>query len=157
MRHNICDLVSLTMKNTAIPLMSVSFLLIAGCTNSYAKVREAVNQAPDWYAARRAEIRGEGYPNLNEVKELTEAELPGKTLPATAARVDILQAYFDTSERAEPPAEAGAQMAAMLTRVEAEFTDFPVDADFLTQDEIAAIEAAFNVPRVTEGLKVKRK
>jgi len=157
MRHNICDLVSLTMKNTAIPLMSVSFLLIAGCTNSYAKVREAVNQAPDWYAARRAEIRGEGYPDLSEVKELTPSQLPGKTLPATAARVDILQAYFDNSERAEPPAEAGAQMAALLTRVEAGFADFPADPGFLTQDEIAAIEAAFNVPRVTEGLKVRRK
>ena len=145
------------MKNTAIPLMSVSILLIAGCTGSYAKVRTAINQAPDWYDARRAEIRGEGYPDLNEVKELTPDELPGKTLPAAAARVDILQAYFDSNERAEPPAEAAAEMAALLTRVEAGFAALPADPGFLTQDEIALIEAAFNVPRVTEGLKVRRK
>ena len=145
------------MKNTAIPLLSVSILLIAGCTGSFAKVREAVNQAPDWYDARRAEIRGEGYPDLGEVKELPADKLPGKTLPASAARVDILQAYFDSNERAELPADAAGQMAALLKRVEAGFADLPADPGFLTQDEIAGIEAAFNVPRVTEGLKVKRK
>lgn len=145
------------MKNTAIPLLSVSILLIAGCTSSFAKVREAINQAPDWYDARRAEIRGEGYPNLAEVHELTGEELPGKTLPASAARVDILQAYFDSNERAELPADAGAEMAALLTRVEAGFADLPADPAFLTQDEIAQIQAAFNVPRVTQGLKVRRK
>ena len=157
MRLNICDLVSLTMKNTAIPLLSVSFLLVAGCTSSFSKVREAINQAPDWYDARRAEIRGEGYPDLNEVKEIPKDKLPGKTLPATAARVDILQAYFDTNERAEPPVDADAQMAALLTRVEAGFADLPVNPGFLTQEEIAEIAAAFNVPRVTEGLKVRPK
>ena len=145
------------MKNTAIPLMSVSILLVAGCTGSFSKVREAINQAPDWYGARRAEIRGEGYPDLAEVKELTGDEVPGKTLPAAAARVDTLQAYFDSNERAEPPADVAGEMAALLTRVEAGFADLPADPAFLTQQEIAEIEAAFNVPRVTEGLKVRRK
>ena len=145
------------MKNTAIPLLSVSILLIAGCTSSFGRVREAINQAPDWYDARRAEIRGEGYPVLAEVKEIPKDQLPGKTLPATAARVDILQAYFDSTERAEPPADAAGQMAALLTRVEAGFSDLPADPGFLTQEEIAEIDAAFNVPRVTEGLKVRRK
>ena len=145
------------MKNTAIPLLSVSILLVAGCTGSFTKVREAVNQAPDWYDARRAEIRGEGYPDLAEVQELTGDDLPGKTLPVSAARVDILQAYFDTNERAELPVDAAGQMAALLKRVEAAFADLPADPAFLTQEEIAAIEAAFNVPRVTEGLKVRRK
>ena len=145
------------MKNTAIPLLSVIILLIAGCTGSFAKVRDAINQAPDWYDDRRAEIRGEGYPDLAEVPELAPDELPGKTLPVSAARVDILQAYFDTNERAELPVDADRQMAALLKRVEAGFADFPEDAGFLTQEEIAEIAAAFNVPRVTEGLKVRRK
>jgi hypothetical protein len=157
MRPNICDLVSPTMKNTAIPLLSVSVLLIAGCTSSFSRVREAINQAPDWYDARRKEIRGEGYPKLAEVQEIPADQLPGKTLPDSAARVDILQAYFDTNERAEPPVDVAGQMAVLLKRVEAEFAGLPADPDFLTQEEIAEIEAAFNVPRVTEGLKVRRK
>ncbi len=157
MRLNICDLVTPSMKNTAIPLLSVSVLLIAGCTNSFSRVREAVNQAPDWYDARRKEIRGEGYPKLAEVQEIPVDQLPGKTLPDSAARVDILQAYFDSNERAEPPVDVAGQMAVLLKRVEAEFAGLPADPDFLTQEEIAEIEAAFNVPRVTEGLKVKRK
>jgi len=145
------------MKNTTIPLLSVSVILIAGCTSSFSRVRDAVNQAPDWYDARRAEIRGEGYPHLNEVTELTGDQIPGKTLSASAARIDILQAYFDSNERTELPADVAGQMAALLTRVKAGFAGLPADPAFLTQDEIAQIEAAFNVPRVTEGLKVKRK
>ena len=145
------------MKNTAIPLLSVSVLLIAGCTSSFSRMREAINQAPDWYSDRRAEIRGEGYPKLAEVREIPADRLPGRTLPLSAARVDILQAYFDSSERAEPPADVAGQMAALLTRVEADFEDLSSEPDFLTQDEIAQIQAAFNVPRVTQGLKVRRK
>ena len=145
------------MKNTTIPLLSVSLLLVAGCTNSFTRVREAINQAPDWYDARRKEIRGEGYPKLAEVKEIPADQLPGKTLPEAAARVDILQAYFDSNERAEPPVDVAGQMAELLKRVEADFAGMPAEPDFLTQEEIAEIEAAFNVPRVTEGLKVPRK
>ncbi|WP_156942322.1 hypothetical protein [Hyphomonas adhaerens] len=157
MRPNICDLVSFSMKNTTIPLLSVSILLIAGCSNSFTRVRAAIDQAPDWYDGRRKEIRGEGYPKLAEVQEIPADQLPGKTLPAAAARVDILQAYFDANERAEPPVDVAGQMAVLLKRVEAEFAGLPADPDFLTQEEIAQIEAAFNVPRVTEGLKVRRK
>jgi hypothetical protein len=157
MRLNICDLVSAIMKNTAIPLLSVSILLIAGCSNSFGRVREAINQAPDWYDARRQEIRGEGYPKLAEVQEIPADQLPGKTLPDAAVRVDILQAYFDSNERAEPPVDVAGQMAVLLKRVEAEFAGLPANPDFLTQDDIAQIQAAFNVPRVTEGLKVRRK
>ncbi|MEZ5945702.1 MAG: hypothetical protein R3C13_11980 [Hyphomonas sp.] len=144
------------MKNTAIPLMSVSILLLAGCTNSFAQVRDAVNQAPEWYGERRAEIRGEGYPKLYEVPELAADQMPGKTLPVSAGRVQVLQAMFDGNERAAPPADAAAEMAALLQRVDADFAGFPADPGFLTQEEIMAIEAAFNVPRVTEGLKVHR-
>ena len=50
------------MKNTTIPLIGVSCLLLVGCSNSFAKVRSAVNQTPEWYETRRVEIRGEGYP-----------------------------------------------------------------------------------------------
>ena len=145
------------MKNTAIPLISVSLLLVAGCTSSFSSVRGAINQAPDWYDARRKEIRGEGYPKLAEVREIPQDQLPGKTLPESAARVDILQAYFDSNERAEPPVDVAGQMAALLKRVEADFAVLPANPAFLTQEEIAEIEAAFNVPRVTEGLKVRRK
>ena len=145
------------MKNTAIPLTSVSILLLAGCAGSFAQVREAVNQAPDWYGERRAEIRGEGYPELYEIPELDADNRPGKTLAASAGRVGDLQAQFDENERADPPADAAGEMSALLTRVEADFAELPADAEFLTQEEIAAIDAAFKVPRVTEGLKVKRK
>ena len=35
------------MKNTAIPLIGVCCLLLAGCTGSFAKVRTAIDQAPE--------------------------------------------------------------------------------------------------------------
>ena len=68
------------MKNTAIPLISVSCLLLAGCSGSFAKVRTAIDQAPEWYDARRVEIRGEGYPEIIDVPTIEKGQEPGQTL-----------------------------------------------------------------------------
>ena len=147
---------SLTMKNTVIPLIGVSCLLLVGCTNSFTKVRDAVNQAPDWYETRRQEIRGEGYPVLAEVPTIAPGELPGKTLPASAKRVSALAAQFAETARAELPANGPAEIAAVGAEIRQQFAGLDESSNFLTDDEIAAIRNSFNVPRVTQGLKGQR-
>tara|TARA_R110001606_G_scaffold73349_2_gene169019 strand:+ start:2659 stop:3105 length:447 start_codon:yes stop_codon:yes gene_type:complete len=147
---------SLTMKNTTIPLLGVSCLLLVGCSNSFAKVRSAVNQTPDWYETRRVEIRGEGYPELVEVPTIAPDQLPGKTLPASAERVTALSAEFADNARAELPADGPAEIAAVGEEIRQQFAGFDESSNFLTDAEIAAIRNSFNVPRVTQGLKGQR-
>jgi len=144
------------MKNTTIPLIGVSCLLLVGCSNSFAKVRSAVNQTPDWYETRRVEIRGEGYPELVEVPTIAPDQLPGKTLPASAERVTALSAEFADNARAELPADGPAEIAAVGEEIRQQFAGFDESSNFLTDAEIAAIRNSFNVPRVTQGLKGQR-
>ncbi|MEQ8299288.1 MAG: hypothetical protein RH945_01965 [Hyphomonas sp.] len=144
------------MKNTTIPLIGVSCLLLVGCSNSFAKVRSAVNQTPEWYETRRVEIRGEGYPELVEVPTIAPDQLPGKTLPASAERVTALSAEFADNARAELPADGPAEIAAVGEEIRQQFAGFDESSNFLTDAEIAAIRNSFNVPRVTQGLKGQR-
>ncbi|KCZ51757.1 hypothetical protein [Hyphomonas pacifica] len=141
------------MKNTAIPLIGVSCLLLAGCAGSFGKVQTAINRAPDWYDQRRVEIRGEGYPQIIDVPEIEQGSEPGQTLEASRARSDVLRAEFETSARAVPPANVAAEIASLRETVQRGFAGFQAEADFLTEEEIEAIRSAFDVPRVTKGLK----
>ena len=137
------------MKNTAIPLLIVPVLLIAGCSSSYAKVRETVNNAPQWYGERRAEIRGEGYPDLGNLPSLDPEDIPGKDLKAQLNRGNELAKEF-----ADPPAEVAMGGAEEIRAIAASmiggFGNIPPESDFLTEAEIAAIRSQFNVPRVTQ-------
>ena len=145
------------MKNTTIPLVGVSLLLLVGCTSSFAKVRSAVNQAPDWYDTRRAEIRGEGYPALVDVPTVSAKNRPGTTLPAAEQRVAGLRAEFIDNARAELPANGPAEIAAVGAEIRQQFAGLEdTPGNFLTEAEIEAIRESFNVPRVTQGLKGQR-
>jgi hypothetical protein len=140
---------SLTMKNTAIPLLIVPLLLIAGCSSSYAKVREAVNSAPAWYGERRAEIRGEGYPKLSELPEVDPNNVPGTALRARAGKGEELVAAF-AEPRASVAVGGAEEIRAIADSMIAGFGNIPPESDFLTEAEIAAIRSQFNVPRVTQ-------
>lgn len=136
------------MKNTAIPLLIVPFLLAAGCSSSFSKVRDAVNNAPEWYGERRAQIRGEGYPKLHEVPQTDPAKVPGQTLSAHLNRGDVLSDAF-SGDRAEVAVGGEEEIRAIALSMRGEFGDIPPESDFLTEAEIAAIRSQFNVPRVT--------
>jgi len=137
------------MKNTAIPLLIVPVLLIAGCSSSYAKVRETVNNAPAWYGERRTEIRGEGYPDLSTLPKVDPKNVPGKTLKAQLNRSNELAKEF-ADARAEVAVGGAEEIRAIAASMIAEFSGLPPESDFLTEAEIAAIRSQFNVPRVTQ-------
>lgn len=140
----------LTMKNTAILLCGVQLLLVAGCTSSFTKVRTAINEAPDWYAERRTQIRGEGYPQIVDIPAATPASQPVKSLSISGDELASLQRQFLTDPRAE--VAAAEKIAEVAAELRAEFEPGLPEAEFLSESEIAAIRASFNVPRVTEGL-----
>lgn len=137
------------MKNTAIPLLIVPVLLIAGCSSSYAKVRETVNNAPAWYGERRTEIRGEGYPDLSALPKVDPQNVPGKTLKAQLNRGNELAKEF-ADARAEVAVGGAEEIRAIAASMIAEFSGLPPEPDFLTEAEIAALRSQFNVPRVTQ-------
>lgn len=137
------------MKNTAIPLLIVPVLLIAGCSSSYAKVRETVNNAPAWYGERRTEIRGEGYPDLSSLPKVDPQNVPGKTLRAQLNRSNELAKEF-VDARAEVAVGGAEEIRAIAASIIGGFGDIPPESDFLTEAEIAAIRSQFNVPRVTQ-------
>jgi hypothetical protein len=141
------------MKNTAIPLTSVCCLLLAGCTGSFSKVRTAIDKAPDWYDARRVEIRGEGYPEFIDVPTIVKENTPGQTLEASKSRGAELRVIFAENARAVEPANAAAEIEDLRESVRRGFAGFEATSDFLTDEEIAAIRSAFDVPRVTRGLR----
>ncbi|MFN7054084.1 hypothetical protein [Hyphomonas sp.] len=138
------------MKNTAIPLLSVPFLLIAGCASSYSAVREAVGQAPEWYGERRTEIRGEGYPAIADVPRLEPASVPGRGLAQRRSRAAQLVAQFDNNPRAEPPQGGIEEILQLAADIRARLGDEEPPEAFLTEADLAAIRASFTVPRVTQ-------
>lgn len=142
----------LTMKNTAILLCGVPLLLIAGCSSSFSKVRSAINEAPEWYEARRTEIRGEGYPHVADIPVVEAGWRPARTLSKSGEEMAALQKVFDTAERAQVAHDGAEKIAAVAAELRAEFEPGLPEAEFLSESEIAAIRASFNVPRVTEGL-----
>ncbi len=140
------------MKNTAILLCGVPLLLASACTSSFSKVRGALNDAPDWYEARRTEIRGEGYPAIADIPAVDANWKPGEGLAASGADIAVIQAAFAADARAQAPAAGAAEIAAVVAAIQGEFEPGLPPGDFLTHTEIAAIRASFNVPRVTEGV-----
>lgn len=137
------------MKNTAIPLLIVPLLLIAGCSSTYSKVRQAINEAPEWYGERRAGMRDEGYPVLAALPEVDPNNKPGASLQAQLDRGDVLSDAF-ADPRAEVAVGGAEEIRAIAASIIGSFDDMPPESDFLTQAEIAAIRSQFNVPRVTQ-------
>ncbi len=144
------------MKNTAIPLLSVVIPLLSACAGSFAQMRSAVNQAPEWYAERRTEIRGEGYPAIADVPRIDAANPPGATLTVPTERIAALRAVFDANPRADMPPVASGAIEALVSDVQAEFADVSLSSNMLTEADIAAIRESFNVPRVTQGSTIRR-
>jgi len=141
------------MKNTAIPLLGVSCLLLVACTGSFSKVRGALGEAPDWYDARRKEIRGEGYPKVIDVPVIQAGQEPGQTLQVSKERGRELRDEFDANIRAAAPANTLAEIQSLREDVRRGFAGFQAESNFLTEEDIADIRSAFDVPRVTEGLR----
>jgi len=140
------------MKNTAILFCSVPLLLACGCTSSFAKARAAINEAPEWYAERRTEIRGEGYPKLDEIPVVDPEWKPGGALAASGGEIALIEAAFAADERAQAPLAQADEIAKVLAEIRAGFEPGLPDGEFFTATEITAIRESFNVPRVTEGV-----
>ncbi len=92
----------------------LSVLFLAGCASSFDRVRDAVDQAPDWYAASRAEIAGEGYRNIKTAPGLVEFEKEGRALKLSREEVNAAIAMFNSDPRAQGPVKTPEQILAWV-------------------------------------------
>lgn len=125
----------------------VIIALLAGCTNSFSRMKAMRDNAPEWYAARKVEISGQGYPKIGDIPVASDTRARTASLSLSQAEVNAAIARFKQSGRAELAAETPEAMLewAAVTRRAVE-GQIPVP-DFLTDEEVIAIKATFDRPR----------
>ena len=136
------------MKSVMVALFT---LVIAGCANSFEKVRTAANEAPDWYDAARTEIIGEGYPNLGSTPQLqaVDVQTASNSLSLSRSEVVAAQRMFASHPRSIEPITTDIEMRALKAQLIAKLgASGPVptgtDADlFLTAADVARINELF--------------
>ncbi len=125
----------------------VPIILLAGCASSLERVRAMRAAAPDWYEARKVEISGEAYPKIGDIPLVEASARPGTQLAASGRDTMTALQKFQLDPRAEPATETAAEMlawaAASRRAVEGQITA----PDFLTDEDVAALKAVFDVPR----------
>ena len=125
----------------------VTFAFLASCASSIETVQAMRAQAPDWYEARKLEFRGEGYPDLNSVPELS---VPGETLTKLQLSEEEMLAtlaLFNSHPRAELATETPEDIRAWALRERRAVEGRLPAPDFLTDEEVEALKARFDVAR----------
>ncbi len=125
----------------------LTFVLLSGCTSSIEKVQAMRAQAPDWYEARKVEFRGEGYPDLNSVPELQEDYDPRGKLTLSEQETLAALAMFNADPRAQASTESAEAILAWAMEVRRAVEGRLPAPDFMTDAEVDAIKARFDVPR----------
>jgi len=125
----------------------VTFALLAGCSSSIERVQSMRAQAPDWYEARKVEFRGEGYPDLNSVPELSTPGVSLRQLRMSEAETLAALELFTSDPRAQGPAETPEEILAWAQEVRRAVEGRIPAPDFLTDAEVEEIKARFDVPR----------
>ena len=128
------------MRSIVFPLC----LLLASCASSMSDLQEA---APEWYEARKQELRGEGYPKLGTVPTDDTYRNRQRALMKTGAEREALREAFFASPRSEPVNLTPAQISAWGDELKAQVDSAIPPADFLTDQQIAMLKARFDRPR----------
>ncbi|MEO1661831.1 MAG: hypothetical protein AAFR51_12635 [Pseudomonadota bacterium] len=125
----------------------LTFVLLSGCTSSIEKVQAMRAQAPDWYEARKVEFRGEGYPDLSSVPELQAGYDPLLKLTLSEEETLAALAMFNSDPRAQASTESAEAILAWAADVRRAVEGRLPAPDFMTDAEVDALKARFDVPR----------
>lgn len=124
----------------------VTFVLLAGCAGSVEKLQAMRAEAPDWYEARKVEFRGEGYPDLGSIPE-PRGDNPLRKLELSEEETRAALALFNDNPRSELATETPEEIKAWADEVRRAVEGRLPAPNFLTDAEIEAIKARFNVAR----------
>ncbi len=114
MLANVWDIVSLETQFIMKWTFLLSVLALSGCAGSYERMREAVDQAPEWYAASRKEFAGEGYRSLKTAPGLVQFEEEGRTLQLSREEINAAKRMFEEDPRAQGPVKTPEQILAWV-------------------------------------------
>ncbi|MEM8616166.1 MAG: hypothetical protein AAGF20_04450 [Pseudomonadota bacterium] len=124
--------------------------LLASCASSLQRVQEVRETAPEWYEARKAEIQGDGYPNIGDVPRMTREAQPGQQLPLSKRETLEALALFEASPANRGAEETAEEMLAWAARTRLKVDVAIPPADFMNEAEAAALRAIFDDPRLDE-------
>ena len=131
------------MRLTAVLLCAV----LTGCAGSMSKISDIRESAPEWYEARKEELRGNAYPKLSQVPTDTTYRSRQTGLVKSAEEQAAIRKAFYADPRSELTyltpdmiLEWGADMRERVAAM-----DTPTD--FLTENDIAMLKARFERPR----------
>ena len=125
----------------------VTLATLAGCASSLERVQAVRAAAPSWYEDRKTELRGEDYPKLTEIPVITDQTRPGQQLSLRQEEVERVLAAFDADPRSEGVTETPEEILAWARGVRVAVERAIPAAEFLSDDEVAALKARFSRPR----------
>ena len=120
-------------------------LTLAGCMSGGAG--KGADTPPEWFKERRAELRRQGFPELGEVRSQIDPARNRAALATTAKQNVGLKKALLNDPRAEPTYLTPQEIAAWGEKMRAGIEARNVEADFLTDQEVASLRARFDRPR----------
>ncbi|MEM0985225.1 MAG: hypothetical protein AAGJ32_03165 [Pseudomonadota bacterium] len=103
--------------------------------------------APEWYQEARVEIRGEGYPDVSRVVGLeANRDMPQRVEETRLAVADAEALLLAEITGATAEAELAEALAWAETQ-QAAFVGLPDESEFLSEADLEALRALFNVRR----------
>lgn len=129
------------MKPHAFVILAAGCAALAGCGGGFSRI---MSDVPDWFDARRSEIRGEGYPQIRTVpKVLAQSEM-SQTLSTARSEGAAARATFlaDPRSAQSPLSPVEIESAADGLRSDLALRD-PGEGDFMSDEEIEEARAMF--------------
>ncbi|MEO0981748.1 MAG: hypothetical protein AAFX03_03745 [Pseudomonadota bacterium] len=131
------------MKKALIGAIGGGAAALSGCSGSFSRVMDSVAEAPGWYAERRQEIRGEGYPEIGAVPEVAPAVRNDQSLELTKEESRLAKAAFLADPRSEFSTMSGDDIEALAASWREGLDRDLGPENFLTEDEIARMRRLF--------------
>ena len=105
------------------------------------------DNAPEWYAARKVELSGQGYPKISDVPADRDTRPSVSRLNLSNEEVNAALVKFYASGRTDGPTETPEQMRAWAADQRRAVEGQLPAPDFLTDEDVAALKAIFDRPR----------
>ncbi|MBR9835554.1 MAG: hypothetical protein GYB42_10310 [Alphaproteobacteria bacterium] len=125
----------------------VTLAVLAGCSSSFGRIQAVREAAPEWYQARKVELRGEGYPRIAEIPNAVDISVSTERLSMSEAEVSAAFALFQSDPRALSAEESAADMLAWATDTRRAVEGQIPAPDFMTDEEVRELKARFDRPR----------
>lgn len=125
----------------------ILLVLVAGCTSSLERVKSLRDTAPEWYEARKVELRGQGYPKVADIPDEISLEPRIERLALSQEETLAALALFEGDERSFDVEEAPLDMLTWAKELRDQVEQGLPPAEFLSDEEVAAMRATFDRPR----------